>query len=211
MNLLILDGPRDHRAGNNPLYRGTYRAHPTHCDELPDDHEINRLFFWFLEEGGELGVVRDVSKALRLTELWNARLPEKDRFEVVEATDGNTRGQSTGKFIGFDLSAGYNSSLLSSGLKQFLGVSQLAEPIRELWDLASRHYAPQLNGQGLFQTLEVASLCVRSMIALQDLSPNLFEGGNLRDFQPVGLHTVTMDSKDGSLHRQVSTVRRFTS
>jgi hypothetical protein len=41
---------------------------------------------------------------------------------------------------------------------------------------ASRHYAPQFNGQGLFQTWEVASLCLRAMTALQDLSPNLFEG-----------------------------------
>jgi hypothetical protein len=159
------------------------------------------LFFWFLEEGGELGAVRDVSKALRFAELWNARLREKDRFEVVEVTDGSTRPQSNGKFIGFDLSAGYNNSLLSSGLKQFLGVNRLAEPVRELCDLMNRYYAPQLNGQGLFQTLEIASLCLRSMIALQDLSPNLFEGGSLRDFRPVGLHAV--DSKDGTLSLQV--------
>ncbi len=201
MNILILDGPRDSRPGNNPLYRGTYRAHPTHCDEVPDDHEINKLFFWFLEEGGELGVVRDVSRALRFAELWNERLGETDRFEVVEVTDGNTRPQSNEKFIGFDLSAGYNSSLLSSGLKQFPGVNELMEPVRELWDLGTRHYAPQLNGQGLFQTLEVASLCLRTMIALQDISPNLFEGGNLREFRPVGLYVV--DAKSGSLAREV--------
>jgi hypothetical protein len=195
MNLLILDGPRNQRAGYNPLYRGTYRAHATHCDALPEDHEINKLFFWFLDEGGELGVVRDLSKALRFAELWNARLTEKDRFEVVEVTDGNTHPETNGKFIGFDLSAGYNYSLLSWGLKQFLGVNQLPEPIRELCDLMSRHYAPQLNAQGLLQTFEVASLCLRSMIALQDLSPNLFEGGDLRDFQPVGLYTVYRGSE----------------
>jgi hypothetical protein len=197
MNLLILDGPRDHRAGNNPLYRGTYRAHPTHCDELSDDDEINKLFFWFLEEGGELGVVRDVSKALRFAELWNERLPPKYGFEVVEVTEGNMRPQNTGKFVGFDLSAGYNNSLLSSGLRQSLGVSQLVEPIRDLWDLVGRHYAPQLNVQGLFQTSEIASLCLRSMIALQDLCPNLFEGGNLRDFRCVGLYIIA--SKDGQI------------
>jgi hypothetical protein len=193
MNLLILDGPRDPRPGNNPLYRGTYRAHPSHCDELPDNHEINLLFFCFLEEGGELGMIRDATKALRFTELWNARLKERNRFEVVEVTDADAQSQSNGIFIGFDLSASYNNSLLSSGLKQFASVSQLREPVRELWDLVSRHYAPQLNGQGLFQTLEVATLCLRAMTALQDLSPNLFEGGNLREFRPVGLYRVSRE------------------
>jgi hypothetical protein len=191
MKLLILDGPRDPRSENCPQYRGTYRAHPTHCDELPDNHEINQLFFWFLQEGSELGVVRDVLKALRFAELWNARLKGKDRrFEVVEVAERDAHPRSSGKFIGFDLSAGYNNSLLSWGLKEFVGVNQLSEPIRELWDLVSRHFAPLLNGQGLFQTPEVATLCLRAMTALQDLSPNLFEGGNLRQFQPVGLYLV---------------------
>jgi hypothetical protein len=195
MSFLILDGPPNPRPGRNSVYRGTYRAHPSHCDELPDDHEINKLFFWFLKEGGEAGVVRDVSKALRFAELWNARRQEKERFEVAEVTDGNVRPQSNGEFIGFDISCGYNNSLLSSGLKPFTGVNRLPDPVRELCDLMSRHYAPQLNGQGLFQTFEIASLCRRTMIALQDLSPNLFEGGNLRDFQVVGLHVV--DSRGG--------------
>jgi hypothetical protein len=208
MNLLILDGPRDPRPGNNPLYRGTYRAHPSHCDELPDDHEINKLFFWFLEEGGELGVVRDVTKALRFADLWNARLDEKNRFEVVEVTDGEARSRSGGMFIGFDLSAGYNNSLLSSGLRQFFCVNELREPVRELWDLVTRHYAPQLNGQGLFQTLEVATLGFRAMTALQDLSPNLFEGGNLREFRPVGLHSIAQEASRLHLQSQASAERR---
>jgi len=190
MKLLILDGPPDPRPGRNPQYRGTNRAHPSHCDELPDDDELNKLFFWFIEEGGELGVVQDISKALRFAELWNARLEERDRFEIIEVTDGDSPGWSAGRFIGFDLSSGYNNSLLSAGLKQFAEANQLKEPIRELWDLVSRHYAPQLNSQGLFQTFEVASLCLRSMIALQDLSPNLFAGGDLRDFEAVGLYVL---------------------
>lgn len=28
-----------------------------------DEHEINQLFFWFLEEGGELGVVHRLRRA----------------------------------------------------------------------------------------------------------------------------------------------------
>ncbi len=194
MNILILNGARDPRPGYNPLYRGTYRAHPSHHDQLPDEHEINQLFFWFLEEGGELGVVRSVAKALRFAELWNAHLKEKrDRFEVVEVTDENTHCESKGTFIGYDLSAGYNNSLLSWGLKSIVGSNRVAEPIEELYDQLGRHYAPQLNGQGLFQTWEVASVCLRAMTALQDLSPNLFEGGNLREFRPVGLYRISSE------------------
>ena len=48
---------------NAPNYRGTDRVLPYHCDELPDEHEANKAFFWFIEEGGELGVVHDLSKA----------------------------------------------------------------------------------------------------------------------------------------------------
>ena len=94
-------------------------------------------------------------------------------------------------FIGYDLSAGYNNSLLSWGLKSTASSNRVAEPIGELYDLISRHYAPQLNGQGLFQTWEAASLCLRAMTALQDLSPNFFEGGNLREFRPVGLYRIS--------------------
>lgn len=195
MKLLILNGPRDPGHRQNPLYRGTYRAHPTHCDTVSDNEEINRLFFWFLEEGGELGVLRTASKAMRFAALWNERLPKEHQFEVVEVANENEHSQNGGNFLGYDLSAGYNNSLLSSGLRMFSGASQLNEPIRELLDLINRHYAPQLNGQGLFQTFEIASMCLRSMIALQDLRPNLFEGGNLRDFGPVGLYVVTKVSQ----------------
>lgn len=174
----------------SPHYRGTYRAHPTHSDNEPDDCEINQLFFWFLQEGGELGIVHDHRKAQRFAELWNARLHKDQSFEVVEVTDGISKPESDGMFLGFDLSSGYNNSLLSWGLRQFSGIYELPEPTRELCGLLSRHYAPQLNSQGLFQSEETALMCLRCMIALQDLSPNLFEGGNLRDFRPVGLYKL---------------------
>ena len=188
MKLLILNGPRDSRTAYNPLYRGTYRSHPSHCDEVSDDDEINRLFFWFLEEGGQLGVVRDLARAQRFAELWNARLKDSERFGVVEVADAEP-GQAScgGTFMGFDLSSGYNNSLLAEGLRQSMGTQRLPEPFRELWDLTSRHYAPQLNATGLFQTFEVATMCLRSMTELQDLSPNLFEGEDLRHFQVVRL------------------------
>ena len=190
MNLLILDGPADPRPGKNPLYRGTYRAAPTHCDDLPDEHEINKLFFWFLEEGGELGVVHDSLRALRFAELWNTRLLPPNRFDVIEVTDRDNAPVSDGIFIGFDLSCGYGNSVLVSGLQPITRRADLSEPILESYEGIRRNFAPQLNQNGLFEAFEAANLCLRAMTALQELSPNFFEGGDLSDFQPVGLFTI---------------------
>jgi hypothetical protein len=186
MNLLILNGPAHSRPGRNPLYRGTERAHPSYCYGLPDEHEINQLFFWFLEEGGELGVVHDVQKARRFAQLWNARRTPPDQFEVIEVTDGNAPVRE-GTFIGFDLSSGYNNSLLAPGLAQITHPVDLSEPVLESYELISRNFAPQLNRHGLFDTFETADLCLRAMNALQQLSPNFFEWG---DFQPTGLFVI---------------------
>ena len=190
MKLLILNGPRDTRAAKYLIYRGTYRAHPTYHDGFPRDHEINNLFFWFLEEGGELGLVHDFSKAARYTELLNQNpLLGYRHFELVEATDGNPAAGEGRQQLGFDVSAGYNNSLLWWGLETTPSANGLSEPIRELMNLVHRFYAPQLNRHGLFETAEIASQCLRSMDALQSLSPNLYEGEDLEtSFQAAGLY-----------------------
>jgi hypothetical protein len=112
MNLLILNGARDPRAAEYPQYRGTYRAHPTYVDSAASDDEVNQLFFWFLEEGSELGLVHDPAKALRYASLLNESLDATQRFEVVEVTSGAALPQVGVEFLGFDLSAGSNNSLL---------------------------------------------------------------------------------------------------
>jgi hypothetical protein len=205
MNLLILNGPACPRAARNLHYRGTYRAHPTYCDELPEDHEINKLFSWFLEEGGELGVVHDPVKALRYVELLNQRRLPNRNFEVIEVTDGDEPAHVDRELLGFDISTGYNYSLLwgglatqtrldASGVPRERSANAIAfpEPIRELNDLLARFYAPKLNRYSLFQKSEVASECLTAMDALQQLSPNLYEGGDLKpNFRVVGIRVVS--------------------
>ena len=66
MNLLILNGASYPTCSPNHHYRGTDRKVPTYCDALPRDHEINQLFRWFLEEGGESGVVHESFKSTAL-------------------------------------------------------------------------------------------------------------------------------------------------
>jgi hypothetical protein len=211
MKILILNGPRTPRVALHPHYRGTDRAHPTYCDALPENHEVNKHFFWFLEEGGESGVVHDLTKAWRYAELLNSHLtafsPAFTHFEIVEVCDGGESSQGQSQFLGFDLSAGYNNSLLSWGLdtkaKAALSVAQTEDasrvrifpgPILELYNLLHRFYAPQLNQNGLFQTSEVASQCLRSMDALQQQAPNLYEGNDIRaNYNVVGVYLVPLN------------------
>lgn len=114
-NLLVLAGPLYPTMRPNPKYRGTCRACPFHFDDLPEEHEANALFYWFLEEGGELGVVHDERKARRLSDLSNQYGQEKS-YEVIEVVDGNSTPVHLGEPLGFDISRGFNTSLLWWGL-----------------------------------------------------------------------------------------------
>lgn len=193
MNLLILNGPSSPKPDQNPLYRGTDRAHPTYCDWLPEEHEINRFFFWFLEEGGESGVVHDWEKAIRYAELLRQHV-NGQFFEVIEVVDNSATPNCGGQFLGFDLSLHYNSSLLTSGLQSSPGLILLSEPIRVICELFFRFYGPKLNESGLFDAHESATSCLRSMMALQTLSPNLFEGEDLKRFAVIGIYRVESGS-----------------
>jgi hypothetical protein len=192
MNFLILNGPRDPRAAAYPQYRGTYRAHPTYCDAVPEHHELNKLFFWFLEEGGELGVTHDLAKTQRYADLLNQHaVPRRRRFEIVEVTKDDTCPEAGTELLGFDLSSGYNNSLLWWHLEPATGVSTLPAPIQELDNVTRRFYSPQLNGYSLFQAAEIASECLSAMDALQKLSPNLYEGEDLKpNFSVTGVYLV---------------------
>jgi hypothetical protein len=189
MNLLILNGPRDNMPGQNVEYRGTYRAHPFYVNELSAHAEVNELFLWFVDEGGELGVVRDLSKAQRLAQLFN-QWSGRTLFEVLEVTKNNARPELAGEFLGYDLSAAYNSSLLVSGLSRSPSLDSLPSRIRDLAILITDHYAPLLNRNGLFEHCESAASALKSMIALQELSPNLYEGDALTAYCPTALYKL---------------------
>jgi hypothetical protein len=190
---LILDGPRSPHQGQSPAYRGTYRCTPPYCEVLPEDHEINELFMWFIEEGGELGVVHDVTKALRFAKLCNEHFRPR-HFEVVQVVNGQNIQTTSGRFLGFDLSHGYNNSLLYWGLKPSRPLDEDAR-VDVLWQVVSRFFAPQLNENGLFSDSDLAALCLRSLIALQSLKDNLFEGDDLAKYELVGVCLIPEDHK----------------
>lgn len=191
MSFLILNGLSYPQESSNRQYRGTDRRMPTHCDAVPDDHEINRLFRWFLKEGGESGLVHDLLKARRYADLCNQYCPGK-HFEVIEVTDGEmTPEDPAHQLLGFDISAnGCGSSLISVALLYEPAETMPEEPILVLTDLIREHFRPKLNEFGLFRTFEDASHCRRAMIALQSFHPNLYEGGDLEVFTVAGIYLV---------------------
>jgi hypothetical protein len=59
-----------------------------------------------------------------------------------------------------------------------------------LLNLMERYFVSQLNSCGLFQTLEMAAFCLRVITSLQSLHANLFEVGDLSEFQVVGIYCI---------------------
>lgn len=184
-NLLILDGPCNPRRHPNPVYRGTFRMHPTHFDNLPEDHEANILFAWFIEEGGELGIVHDKAKAQNLRDFCNSYGTHRN-YEVVEACDLDQFPSHDGELLGYDLSQGLNNSLLWWGLRA--ADETPSDPILILVSVVFAHFSQQLNRYGLFSEINIAIKCQQALIALQALRPNLIEGDDLGKFRVTALY-----------------------
>jgi hypothetical protein len=186
-NLLILDGPCNPTRHPNPAYRGTFRMPPIHFDNLPEDHEANILFAWFLEEGGELGVVHDKARARKLRDLCNSYGTDRN-YEVLEACEGNRLPPDGSEPLGYDLSQGLNNSLLWWGLKA--GDQERSDPVLVLADVVFAHFSQQLNRYGLFSEIRIAAKCQQALIALQALRPDFIEGDDLGKFRATALYRI---------------------
>lgn len=184
-------------AGNNlgargvSNYRGTFRERPPYGDGLPDGAEYNRLFHWYCEEGGESGVVDDLDRARALLRLLRADVRRKD-FELIEATRATEKPRVGGELLGYDLSCAWSYSLLCWGLdlRQAQQAPELSSAIRDLSALIEAHFKPLLNERGLFSEEGTADFCLRSMMALQALSPGLWENEEASDFEVVAIFKV---------------------
>ena len=161
---------------------------PAHFDNLPEEHDANVLFYWFLDEGGELGIVHDEEKARRLRDLSNEYSSDQS-YEVVEAVEGDSKPIHSGEFLGYDISQAMNSSLLLWGLPASVPEEQ-GVPVRVLANIVFGAFSEKLNGDGLFSDIEIATRCRSALIALQALEPNLLEGDSLEKFKVVGLFRI---------------------
>jgi hypothetical protein len=167
-------------------YRGTCRESPPHADGLADDAEYNQLFFWYCREDDKPDGVQDLDRARRLLQLLRRDLCRQD-FELIETIRLGERPSAGGRLVGYDLSHAWSYSLLSWGLDLH---SQGNSPIQDLVALVEAHFKPLLNEHGLFSDEQTAAFCLRSMMALQTLSPGLWEHEESSNFEVVAIYRV---------------------
>jgi hypothetical protein len=188
MNILIVGKNPQNDEFQNPHYRGINRTQPQYCETLPSDHEVNRLYGWYFEETDRKGFVQDLLKARRFIELLHKCDPKRE-YELLELVNETDKPEIDAIFLGFDLVYGNCDSLIQSGFKNFAADLDIPRPVQDLADLINFTFAPQLNGQGLFQIYEVASLCLKSMAALQAIHP-YFYGGDDPRYRIIGIHLL---------------------
>jgi hypothetical protein len=174
----------------SPDYRGTYRESIPYGDGMPDDSEYNILFRWYVDAEAS-GDVTDGAKAQRLLTILHRDFGRRE-FELVEATRLLEEPRIGGEFLGYDLSHALSYSLLSWGL-DFSTVDKegtLPVAVSDLLGLLGSHFRPLLNKNGLFSDKKMAEFCLRSMIALQQLFPGLWENEESSNFEVVAIYII---------------------
>jgi hypothetical protein len=192
MDLLIL---KREPVTSTVRYQGTDKIPPHYVDGLPEEAEVNRLFLWYCEEGGESGLVHNLSAARQLVQAYHGLKPP-EFFDILEVSIDPAH-KSDGRFLGYDLSAGYVYSLLSWGLVLQRETGQPGESdgngshfaIQPLLRLVEEHFGKKLNSYGLFDEHEDARFCLNTMMALQSIVPGLWENEEVT-FDVVGLWRI---------------------
>ncbi len=170
-------------------YRGTYRAIPTYVTEMKKDSTINKMFDWYIQTGGQIGVVDDFQRAKKFAEAY-LKLEKPIRFEVVRIIENSRDIEEGEELLGYDLSDSYHYSLLSWGLEIDKENDDSLRKIFPLLKLVKSFFKPKLNSNSLFQNIDDAQFCLDCLMALQHLRPNLWEGDEY-NFEIVGLSTFS--------------------
>lgn len=194
-----------------PVYRGTYRDRPYYCDQFGEDHEVNRAFFWFIQNGREetandLDIVQDLGRAREIAAVYKRYAGQE--FEVIEVTLENEEPSAGEQFLGYDLSRGFFNSLLWYGLDicyDRMGGwdserADLLRVIQPLVCLVEHYFKPRLNANGLFDDYKTAKWCLDCMTSIQTICPDWFESGE-NNFEVVCLHKVKVERAELAVAR----------
>jgi hypothetical protein len=172
-------------------YKGTYRTSPSYIEELPENSEVNKLFRWYIDVGGELEIISDIEQAKKIVEIYKNLTPPQI-FEVVRILEVNEQPLENEEFLGFDLSCQYYYSLLSWELdivNKKIEKDRLIQQILPLIKLVKKYFKPLLNKNCLFDDSETAKFCLECLMALQDIKPGIFEDKE-EIFEVIGLSKV---------------------
>jgi hypothetical protein len=166
--------------------------HPIYCESLPESHRYNQLVLWFFEEGGELGVVQDIEKSRSLVR--QSKEVELGEIEIVEVAVDGEPFATKGVFLGYDLSSGFNYSVLAAGLHPngVNSTENTAETaLGALLKLVRRSFCGLLNVNGLFSDIDIAYSCLEVVNALQQLHPDLWENDEvIASLEVVGVQLI---------------------
>lgn len=169
-------------------YLGTERLEPTYI-ERPNAIEINKLWDWYIHSKTEDETLRlsDLDKAWTLIKEYRKWGLE---YQLLEAAP-TAEGLQIGRFIGYDLSVGHGSSMLSWGMTYHnrLEKDPKKDKLRPITLLTERYFQPKLNEYGLFSDLETVTFLFDVLCAIQRFHPDYFES-NLEEFEPVALGIV---------------------
>ncbi len=205
MKLAILGAAHEYAdpSSGNLNYRGTDRTELRYCDNFDEHHPVNQAFLWWVHNSDDAeqrggGLLHDLDKAHELVRIYK-QYANQD-FEIIEITNDEEMPQAGEKFLGFDISVGYISSLLWNGLR----ICHKAEDVVNDWDpergaisrrirplvcLIEEHFRPKLNANGLFADYETARFCLDCWISIEGLVPGAYEHRG-KDFEILGLYKV---------------------
>jgi hypothetical protein len=190
MNLLIRGPVIKGKFGYQPEgYRGTDRERPYYRDDLAPNDSVNQAFLWYIDEGGESGLVHDLDRALKLAQAYRDGQPPQ-LFEVVEVTISDQQPEGGGSLIGYEVSAGYASSAVMPFLAEKsaanLSVVSSAEIVDPLLRLMQQHFRPLLNSHYLFDDYAVAAHFFDCVVATARISPRSWLN-RWHEYEVVGL------------------------
>jgi hypothetical protein len=122
------------------------------------------LWHWYAEETYEFDGARSRDIALDFAELCNEHFPDM-QFEVIGMSQEDHHPQSDEQFLGFDVT--WPASVTLPEVLALKRDPKAEDPLDVLDDLMRRYYGPKLNEFGIFRTLDEASHCCRSIMAIQ--------------------------------------------
>jgi hypothetical protein len=172
-------------------YRGTYRTVPNYVNNQSEDSIVNKHFMWYLNEGDQLGIIKNLEKAKKMVGLYE-KLNPPQKFEIVRILEDKEKQKNGEEFLGFDISSNYGYSLLSwnldIGLKNYQN-DEILQKIRPLVNLVREYFKPKLNRYSLFNDIDTAQFCLDCMMSLQKIRPGFWENEEVR-FEIIGLSRI---------------------
>jgi hypothetical protein len=173
-------------------YRGCYRGQPGFQDGFEEKHPVNQMFFKYLDATDTYGLITDLELAKQIVDSYRHYIP-KEQFEVLSVIHEAPQ-EEMDRFVGFDISSGFNVSYLYNQLDICLSTetqsteNELYAQANPLMCLLEAFFRPKLNSHSLFSSYETAKFCLDCIMAFDRPFPNLWD--DPKKYTVIGLSVV---------------------